>query len=55
MGLIKSLDIRSFEPEDIDFDKFERKDDAALNKFISDYLFSTDGKSVERLQNVIMN
>jgi len=52
--LIKTLDIENFSPEDINFDNFAEPDPTVINKFVSEYLFSTDGKSVERLGEIIM-
>lgn len=54
MNLIKTIDIETFVPDDIDFNKFEAKNSNHINQFITDYLFSVDGKAVERLQNIIL-
>ena len=54
INLIKTIDIENFIPEDIDFGSFNEKDPDIKNKFITDYLFSIDGKAVERLQNIII-
>ena len=53
-NLIKSINIESFIPEDIDFNTFPDKNSDIIKQFISDYLFSTDGKSVERLQRILI-
>ena len=51
--LIRTLDIENFSSEDINFNNFNERDPALINQFVSDYLFSTDGKSVERLGKII--
>lgn len=51
--LIQKLDFHKFEPEDINFDSFSKKEEN-LQKMIAKYLYKIDGKATERLKQAFI-
>ncbi len=53
-GLLQGLDLFTFEPGDIRFDRFTRNEEA-LSQFVDQYLYQADGLSHQRLANYLKN
>jgi hypothetical protein len=51
--LIKYIDIENFDTDDVSFESFTDNRKDGLDEFITDYLYAVDGKSVERLGNIL--